>query len=65
MSLKVTRKIIDSIHSGELEKAETVKLPVFNLEVPKACKDVDSNILLPKNTWHDKAAYDRELQKLG
>ena len=61
MSLKVTRKIIDSIHSGELERAATVNIPVFNLAVPKACKDVDSNILIPRNTWADKSAYDREL----
>lgn len=31
MSLKITRKIIDSIHEGELDKAEYQTMPVFNL----------------------------------
>jgi ATP-dependent phosphoenolpyruvate carboxykinase len=31
MSLKVTRKIIDAIHSGELEKTQYSVLPIFNL----------------------------------
>lgn len=65
MSLKVTRKIIDAIHSGELEKAEYTNLELFNFKVPKQITGVDSSILMPKNTWTDKAAYDAELRKLA
>lgn len=65
MSLKVTRKIIDAIHSGELEKVQYSNLPIFNFKVPQACPGVDSNILLPKNTWTDKSGYDSELKKLA
>lgn len=65
MSLKVTRKIIDAIHSGELEKAEYENLPIFNFKVPKSCTGVETSILTPKNTWADKAAYDSELKKLA
>ncbi len=36
MSLKVTRAIIDAIHSGELAAGEFDVLPVFNLEVRQA-----------------------------
>jgi phosphoenolpyruvate carboxykinase (ATP) len=32
MSLKHTREIIDAIHSGELEGAETEPLPLFGLQ---------------------------------
>ena len=31
MSLKVTRKILDDIHDGELDKAEYETMPIFNL----------------------------------
>ena len=65
MSLKVTRKIIDAIHSGELNKVEYGTLPIFNFQVPVTCPGVDSHILTPKNTWSDKAAYDQELKKLA
>jgi phosphoenolpyruvate carboxykinase (ATP) len=57
MSLKITRGLIDAIHSGELEKAEYVTMPGFNLHVPKSVSGVDSNILLPINTWADKDGY--------
>jgi ATP-dependent phosphoenolpyruvate carboxykinase len=39
MSLRHTRAIIDAIHSGELERAETYTLPLFGLQVrPQAAR---------------------------
>lgn len=35
MSLKVTRAILDSIHSGELENVEYENFPIFDLAIPK------------------------------
>jgi len=29
----------------------------FNFAVPKSCAGVDPNILMPVNTWKDKAAF--------
>lgn len=63
--LKHTRAIIDAIHSGELEKAETETMPVFGLKVPKHCSGVPDEALMPKNTWSDKQDYDKTLQKLA
>jgi phosphoenolpyruvate carboxykinase (ATP) len=65
MSLKVTRKIIDSIHDGELNKAQYETMPGFNLRVPKSIEGVDSKILMPINTWTDKTAYHDQLKKLA
>lgn len=31
MSLKITRKIVDNIHNGSLDKAEYETMPGFNL----------------------------------
>ena len=65
IDLKSTRAIIDAIHSGKLEGVETVKDDVFGVEIPKTCPNVPSEILVPKNTWDDPAAYDKQAQKLG
>jgi phosphoenolpyruvate carboxykinase (ATP) len=65
MKLSVTRRIIDAIHSGELAKAPTKKDETFGFDVVTECPEVPSNILIPKNTWKDGAAYDAAAQKLA
>ncbi len=65
MKLKFTRAIVDAIHSGELAKVETTTDPIFGLAVPKSCPNVPAEILTPKNTWADKAAYDATAKKLA
>ena len=41
-----------------------VKDEEFGFEIPTACPGVPSEILVPKNTWEDKAAYDVQKEKL-
>ncbi|NUP10140.1 MAG: phosphoenolpyruvate carboxykinase (ATP) [Polyangiaceae bacterium] len=65
MKLKYTRAIIDAIHSGELAKVPTQEDPIFGVAVPTSCPNVPSEILVPKNTWADKAAYDTTAKKLA
>lgn len=65
MSLKITRGILDAIHSGELDKGEFQTMSGFNLQVPKGVKGIDSNLFLPINTWADKQAYNTTLKKLA
>ena len=65
MKLKYTRAIIDAIHDGSLLHAPTETDPVFGLEVPTVCEGVPAEILIPRNTWSDKAAYDRQANKVG
>jgi phosphoenolpyruvate carboxykinase (ATP) len=65
MKLKITRAIIDAIHNGSLAKVETKTDPVFGIEVPLNCSNVPSEILQPRNTWQDKAAYDATAKKLS
>lgn len=40
MSLKITRKIIDCVHEGEVDKVEWEKFPVFNIEIPKSLQGI-------------------------
>ncbi|MCB0192447.1 MAG: phosphoenolpyruvate carboxykinase (ATP) [Anaerolineae bacterium] len=65
MSLKHTRAIIDAINEGSLENAEFVADPIFGVGVPTSCPNVPSEVLTPKNTWADKAAYDKQAVKLA
>jgi phosphoenolpyruvate carboxykinase (ATP) len=65
LSLKFTRAIIDAINNGELLKIETHKDKLFGFEIPTACPGVPSEILNPRNTWEDKAAYDATARKLA
>jgi len=65
MDLKITRAIIDAIHSGELEKVKTTKMDVFGLNIPESCPGVPTQMLNPKNTWKDKAAFDSTAKVLA
>ena len=51
--------------NGELEKAEYVHDDRFNLEIPTAVEGVPPEIMIPKNTWEDKEAYDRQADELA
>jgi len=64
MSLAYTRAIIDAIHEGTISQ-ETTTDPVFGLEVPTQCPNVPGEILIPKNTWQDQAAFEATSQKLA
>ncbi|MEX0792446.1 MAG: phosphoenolpyruvate carboxykinase (ATP), partial [Pirellulaceae bacterium] len=65
IKLPLTRAIIDAIHSGELASAPTTPDPVFGLNVVTACPGVPSEILVPRETWTDPAAYDRIATRLA
>jgi phosphoenolpyruvate carboxykinase (ATP) len=65
IKLKYTRAIIDAIHAGTLADAPTQIDPVFGLVIPTSCPEVPSEILVPRNTWADKAAYDDKAKKVA
>ena len=65
ISLKNTRAIIDAIHDGSLASSKTVTDPVFGFEVVAECPNVPAEILIPRNAWADKAAYDATAKKLA
>ena len=65
MKLKYTRAMVTAALNGELEKVEYKHDDRFNLEIPVSCPEVPSEILDPKETWADKAAYDEQAKKLA
>jgi len=64
MSIKLTRALLNAALNGELDKVETEVQPILNLKMPKSCPGVPSEMLNPRNTWTDKAAYDEQAVKL-
>ena len=58
ISLKNTRTIIDAIHDGALGRARIERDPVFGFDVVTECPGVPADILLPRDAWNDKTAYD-------
>jgi phosphoenolpyruvate carboxykinase (ATP) len=64
MKLKYTRAMIDAIHSGGFDGIATEPDPDFGFEIPVQCPGVPPEILVPRNTWEDKDAYDQTKQKL-
>jgi phosphoenolpyruvate carboxykinase (ATP) len=64
MHLAYTRAIVHSVLNGDLATVEYEKDPVFGLDVPKTCPGVPDAVLMPRNTWSDKGAYDQQAKKL-
>ncbi|MAT99114.1 MAG: phosphoenolpyruvate carboxykinase (ATP) [Anaerolineaceae bacterium] len=65
IKLKYTRAIIDAIHEGLLDDVAYVTDPIFGLAVPTTCTIVPDELLIPKNTWRDGDAYDKQARKLA
>jgi phosphoenolpyruvate carboxykinase (ATP) len=65
MKLSLTRAMLRAALTGGLDKAKFRNDPVFGFEVPKAVPDVPAEVLTPRNTWADPAAYDRQAAKLA
>lgn len=65
MDIAVTRRIVNAIHDGDLEKVKTTKMPVFGLNIPESCPGLESKILNPKDTWQNKGEYDTVLKTLA
>jgi phosphoenolpyruvate carboxykinase (ATP) len=38
---------------------------VFGVLVPKSCPDVPQDVLHPRDTWQDKAAYDVQARQVA
>ncbi len=58
MKISHTRAMINAILTGKLDDVAKTPDPFFGVEVPQSCPDVPAEVLNPRNTWKDKAAYD-------
>jgi phosphoenolpyruvate carboxykinase (ATP) len=65
MKIAYTRAMIRAALSGALDAVSYQKDAVFNLDIPQSCPDVPPEVLNPRSTWSDAAAYDAQATKLA
>jgi phosphoenolpyruvate carboxykinase (ATP) len=65
MRISHTRAMITAALGGHLDKVSYQRHPIFNVDVPTSCPGVPAEVLDPRSTWHDRAAYDGQAQKLA
>jgi phosphoenolpyruvate carboxykinase (ATP) len=65
MQLAHTRAIIDAIHASRLTSARVQRDPIFGFDIITACPGVPPEVLSPRGTWADTAAYDATARKLA
>jgi phosphoenolpyruvate carboxykinase (ATP) len=65
MKLSHTRAMVSAILRGDLHNAKCDIDPVFALPIPTEIRDVPADVLRPRDTWSDKAAYDTQAKKLA
>jgi len=66
MRLSHTRAMVRAALAGRLDRVTTSREPVFGLDVPTHVPGgVPDDLLRPRETWSDPAAYDAMAQKLA
>ncbi len=65
MNLGHTRAMLRAALSGKLDSTTYTADPVFGLMIPEAVDGVPTNVLTPRGTWKDAAAYDAQAKKLA
>lgn len=64
MPIKYTRALLHGALDGTLDGVETRIDANFGFAVPLSCPDVPTEVLIPRETWADKEAYDDQARDL-
>ncbi|MEW5990510.1 MAG: phosphoenolpyruvate carboxykinase (ATP) [Chloroflexota bacterium] len=65
MNINHTRNMVRAALNGELASVPTVVDPIFRVAVPTTVPGVPSEVLVPRDTWADKAAYDGAARRIA
>ena len=65
MKLAYTRAMIIEALNGKLKNATYETDPIFGLHIPTSVDNVPDEILSPRKTWKDAAAYDAKAKELA
>lgn len=65
MRIQYTRAMIHAALSGALNNTPKIADPIFGVHIPTQCPDVPAEVLIPRNTWEDKDAFDAMAKKLA
>ncbi len=65
ISIAHTRAMVNAALDGLLAEVPLRQEPFFGLRVPRHCPGVPDEVLDPRSTWDDPAAYDRQAARLA
>ncbi len=65
MSLPHTRAMVRAALTGALRGVPMHEDPIFGVQVPESCPGVPPEVLQPRSTWSDPAAYDDQARRLA
>jgi phosphoenolpyruvate carboxykinase (ATP) len=65
MEIRHTRAMLRGALSGQLDDVGFLTDPIFKVAVPQRCPGVPAEVLQPRETWQDKAAYDAKARELA
>ena len=65
MSIKHTRSMLHAALDGDLDDVGYAADPFFGLQIPQSCPNVPADVLQPRQTWADPAAYDAKAKHLA
>ncbi|NHN34152.1 phosphoenolpyruvate carboxykinase (ATP) [Paenibacillus agricola] len=65
INLTYTRTIVTAILDGSIEQQTFTADPIFGVLCPESLPGVPSNVLIPRNTWQDKSAYEVKATELA
>jgi phosphoenolpyruvate carboxykinase (ATP) len=65
MKLGYTRAMVRAVLDGALETVPFTPDPIFGVLVPEACPGVPAEVLRPRATWKDQAAYGAQARRLA
>ena len=60
-----SRAVIRAAINGDLDDVAYTTDPVFGLEIPTECPGIPTELLTPRGTWDDPAAYDAKATELA
>jgi phosphoenolpyruvate carboxykinase (ATP) len=65
MPIEHTRALLNAALEGRLDDVDYEEDPVFGVAVPTNCEGVPPELLSPRQTWDDPAAYDAKAADLA
>jgi phosphoenolpyruvate carboxykinase (ATP) len=63
--IKNTRAMVNAAVRGQLASVEFERDSTFNVDVPRSCPGVPSDLLRPRTTWASDADYDAQAARLA
>lgn len=65
LSISCTRKVINSILNGNVDKSDKISLPIFNLAIPKYLPGINNLLLDPRNKYDNFICWEKNAIKLA